>query len=494
MELDDVKQLVRNAAEARATRVFPPLIRASQVKEEPMTINRFPFAKVVSSRLRLVNPSEHYNYEPRRYLERFGGKALWEILMPRVEGGAGFVLAGGALHSSLGIEESVRGSDLDFFPVGLTEEQANKMIQRLISIAQDLGAAGDDADVLARVREAADWRGVDDDTLLDHLELFGNWQNRGVDSSCYGVYRTPNAVTITLRDVSIQLVTRMYPSREAVVRDFDIGPCQVLWDGFDVFMTELGALAYSTGCFPLELDHCTCPRTYARRLHKYLKRGYTLLLPDADPDRLPPKGSIFVPGLGMTGLVIESGRTIAVDPDDFHDTVDDDSASRPTRPHLEIGEGDPCASAIMSSTRENPAPGTAYLYRLIDYNPVGGFIANLVALVRGEAFRVLYYDAGRRMWSVCSVSDLPHLAVDAYLEIQALTTSFEYDHELRDAMTIFCPSLSADRIYARARARLGDEDPRQEIEWSYEPPRGTPISPDEWYGDFIDNSWRIKRY
>jgi hypothetical protein len=105
-----------------------------------------------------------------------------------------------------------------------------------------------------------------------------------------------NAVTIVLGDRTIQLITRLYPSREAVIRDFDLAPAQFLYDGFDVWTTELGALCYSTGCFPLELDHCIAPITYARRLRKYLNRGYILLLLDVDVKQLQQR--FFLPGLG----------------------------------------------------------------------------------------------------------------------------------------------------------------------------------------------------
>jgi hypothetical protein len=544
MEPDDIKQLVRDAAEARATRVFHPLIRASQVKEEPMTINRSLFVKVMRRpsgpasphyACQMTHPSETHIYDPEGYLDRQDRAALREIIMPRVPGGAGFVLAGGALHHSLRHphdvfrnQSRVRNSDFDFFPVGLTEEQADTLVMKLVSVAACATHPDDDDETaLRRIRGVADWRGVDDVTLLGYLGAFGNWrydEDYDLDSRCYGVYRTPNAVTITLRDISIQLITRLYPTRESVVRDFDIGPCQVLWDGFDVFMTELGALAYSTGCFPLELDHCLCPRTYARRLHKYLARGYTLLLLDIDHDALDRDrdASIFIPGLGIECR--REGLTLTCEADDFHDTVDDDSTSRPARPHLEVKASDPWeTSEIMAGCREpltgeeGQVPscsyipvGASYLYRLIDYNPVGSFIANLVALVRGEAFRVLYYsdgsgrgdpvreEAGLRgegEWLVCSGTiDRRFRCDDTRDEIRALMTSFEYDHELRDAMTLFFDGLDVEKIYADARALLSMERPRQQIEWSYEPPRGTPMSPDEWYGDFIDNSWRIKRY
>jgi hypothetical protein len=517
MELDDVKQLVDDAAEARATRVFPPLIRASRVREEPMSINESSFVRVRSEHATPMNhPSEWASYDPVAYPGDLG-ELLRATIMPQAEGGAGFVLAGGALHHSLTMgrrdEENGRSGDLDFFPVGLSEERANTLANKLLSLFNVPDYDEDGAEI-RHVRAAVDWRGVNDETLTRYLDTVGYYSHLGVGEDCHGIYRTPNAITIAMNGRTIQLITRLYPSREAVVRDFDIGPCQVLWDGFDVFMTELGALAYSTGCFPLELDHCTCPRTYARRLHKYLKRGYTLLLPDADRDRAFAKESVFIPGLGMT-CHRGAGPTLVCEADDYHATADDEAVPRPTRPHLEVKIDDPWeTSFLFAGSREPydeeegedeaggthpppretpPCSGTAYLYRLIDYDPISCFCVNLVALVRGEAFRVLYLCDDE--WLVCNGRELPTYGAGLHLvrnEIGALIQSFEYDHELRDAMTAFCPSLNVDEIRIKGRALLGEEEATPGIEWSHEPPRGVAISPDEWYGEIADLSWRVK--
>jgi hypothetical protein len=423
MEPDEIKQLVANAAEARATRNFSPLIRVERVRAEPIVIDRDRFLRVSDGKETAAN----YIRETHRVEGYLGSLAplLFQTILPREAGGAGFVLAGGALHHAL-LTRSVYHdfryasqhgkSDLDFFPVGLNQAQADLLVRRFISLMQCF--AEDDAAFLARIRGCPEWAGTNHAALLDlHALIVGD------DLLTMGIYRTPNAVTVTLCGHTIQLVTRLYPSREAVVRDFDLAPAQFLWDGFQVWTTELGALAYSTGCFPLELDHCLAPTTYARRLHKYLMRGYTLLLLDADVEKLTEH--FFLPGLGcfVTRARNDPLHYIAQSLT-FNETPDDEQDFWPLRDEVttrmdgterdlehdvkseypEVGD----QGAILPYHGQYRYPiydlvGTEfafpiYLYRAMDYDIVSCFIGNMLALLRERAERGEGYGTGQREW------------------------------------------------------------------------------------------------
>jgi hypothetical protein len=512
MNVDELKQLVADAAEARATRNFPDLIDVEQVRAEPIVIDKHSMLRVVGNRLvryhetglRIIRdyeqPCRDLVYVPGASMGGF--MPLLRVIMPRENGGPGFVLAGGALHSSLTPVGAHAGerlyrpyeSDLDFFPVGLTQARANLLVSRLLSIFR--------AGTVAEARAMADWVGVGDEEIADALGVAGIYPP-------YGIYRTPNAVTITLDSREIQLITRLYPTRAAVIRDFDIGPAQVLWDGFRTWVTELGALAYSTGCFPLELDHCLAPTTYARRLDKYLSRGYTLLLLDADISRLADLGGEFrLPGIFNSVEV--DGLVLTCSSSGFSTSPEDEQDFWPVREGLEVLPGDPWEFVGWSSTTDEPGNRhgrPVYLYRVLDYNPTGTFIANLLSWLKEEesqrpegarrseaGWRVCYYSEGQG-WVVCHGIDRERYQQADVEELRVILGGVDTvpgSLWMRAPLTRISPTLDPEAIYHHVHAALGRERASQEIEWSYEPPRGIPIDPDAWYGPLADRSWFTK--
>jgi hypothetical protein len=424
MDLEQIKKLVTDAAEARVTRDFPPLINMERVRDGPMRIDRDRYLRVSDKRAPAFN-RQGKTHDVRGYLGNLH-HLLYRTIMPHDEGGAGFVLAGGALHHALlaryerdlGYELRQGKTDLDFFPVGLGREQADLLVRRFISLTQCFDESN--AAFLAKIRGYPEWNDTRDVTLFDLNMLMV-----GGDLLAASIYRTPNAVTIIMGGgKTIQLITRLYPTRESVVRDFDLAPAQFLWDGFHVWTTELGALCYSTGCFPLELGHCLCPRTYARRLRKYLKRGYTLLLLDADVEKATER--FFLPGLGC---FIEASKDdplrYVAETTPFQDRPDDDQPFWPLRDevttridgterdleadvkraHPELseaieeasrlsGDHDPIHETTMIN-RHRPV----YLYRAMSYNIPSCFIANMLALLRESVEQALAASAtSQRCW------------------------------------------------------------------------------------------------
>jgi hypothetical protein len=80
------------------------------------------------------------------------------------------------------------------------------------------------------------------------------------------------------RDCLVQVILRRYSTDAEVIHGFDLGSSAFLWDGKQVLMTGLGRLAAEHGINVLNLD--ARRGSYERRLARYFKRGFDLVLPD----------------------------------------------------------------------------------------------------------------------------------------------------------------------------------------------------------------------
>jgi hypothetical protein len=85
----------------------------------------------------------------------------------------------------------------------------------------------------------------------------------------------------------VQIILHAYRSPLEVVSHFDIDACCVLYDGQDVFCNTRGrrALNYRVNIADTHMRG----RTYEKRLLKYSKRGFGLVVPGFDPERQNPE-------------------------------------------------------------------------------------------------------------------------------------------------------------------------------------------------------------
>jgi hypothetical protein len=303
-DIDDerLREMVLRAAEERATGKFSPLLTIEEVEEHP--VRWVGSAAIV--RAKETRNGDQVREWQTRLDECFGGEddgdyrpevntffsVLRDVVMPPGEGRGGFVIAGGFVCSlvSQGYRPSAQ-LDIDFFPVGLDAGMAEHRVNQLLNLLWS-----DSAEHLhPRLWPNRAFAGA----LLDRTRYA--LVDAPEDGVTAYVYRTPNAITINIPTFyRLQFITRLYPTQEAVVRDFDIGPCQMLYDGYRLRMTELAAFAYRTRLFPPELDHCVCPSTYARRLGKYMQRGWHLILLDASPEAIIENMPYYLPGMGVS--------------------------------------------------------------------------------------------------------------------------------------------------------------------------------------------------
>nr|QBK90997.1 MAG: hypothetical protein LCPAC201_02980 [Pithovirus LCPAC201] len=81
-----------------------------------------------------------------------------------------------------------------------------------------------------------------------------------------------------------QIILRLYGHPSEVLHGFDLGSCQLAYDGKDVFTTSVGLLAIRMG---INIVGMTRRRdTYEKRLLKYLSRGFKIVFPNLSPASL----------------------------------------------------------------------------------------------------------------------------------------------------------------------------------------------------------------
>lgn len=84
-------------------------------------------------------------------------------------------------------------------------------------------------------------------------------------------------IEFTWNRIKVQIIRRCYSTLRSIIHGFDISACAVAYDGTQVFMTHRALYTYKTGMILTdpEIDRS---KTYEKRLDKYFKRGFSILL------------------------------------------------------------------------------------------------------------------------------------------------------------------------------------------------------------------------
>ena len=91
----------------------------------------------------------------------------------------------------------------------------------------------------------------------------------------------------TSRNNIAQVILRRYSHPSEVLHGFDLGSCQLAYDGKDVFTTSAGLLAIRMGINIVDMSRRR--DTYEKRLLKYLSRGFKIVFPNLSPASLKLK-------------------------------------------------------------------------------------------------------------------------------------------------------------------------------------------------------------
>ena len=196
------------------------------------------------------------------FQERLAGPDWFDAVTKFVQKTPGLIMAGGYVVktylSLLGHKtDSKACQDIDLFltePASSSPEAANKVVTDLEQV---------------------------------FIEYCGNFRNR---SNYYSMSRTSNCVNFFLRDNYeeggdiAQVILRRYSHPSEVLHSFDLGSCQLAYDGKEVFTTSVGLLAIKMGINIIDMTRRR--RTYERRLSKYLDRGFGIVFPNLSPASL----------------------------------------------------------------------------------------------------------------------------------------------------------------------------------------------------------------
>lgn len=79
------------------------------------------------------------------------------------------------------------------------------------------------------------------------------------------------------RCITYQFIHRVYPNLGSVLGGFDLGPCMVAYDGYDIWATEIGAWSHINKRFVIDISRRST--TFATRIKKYIRRGYIAIMP-----------------------------------------------------------------------------------------------------------------------------------------------------------------------------------------------------------------------
>jgi hypothetical protein len=194
----------------------------------------------------------------------------------------GMVLAGGAAAGIL-MRQAKLYSDFDLFLVGHASNSA--ALQAIATLANHLFAW-----------HQALWVSSDCARMVDPMRVC---RTRGCITFVVPTPELPKPAPMS-KPIQIQVILHHYGDVTEVIRDFDLGSSAVAWDGAQVVLTAIGKFAAEHGANILNL--AIRRASYERRLARYFKRGYDIVLPDLDKSFLTEAYPGTLPYMEMCGV------------------------------------------------------------------------------------------------------------------------------------------------------------------------------------------------
>lgn len=215
------------------------------------------------------------------------------------------LIAGGCVSSTL--LDKNNDNDIDIFIYGLNVKQANEKLNTIVKQIYDSYFAVMEENMTRKLKQEKDEEGLTKDeldALRDQTNItvvrnnrcltleFGKIEKRRpnktklarmVSSQEESSFHTPTPqVNLTQK---LQIIFRVYRSKEEILLGFDLGSSAVGYDGTDVLFTGLGKLSYEY--LINVVDPSRRSTTYERRLVKYYNRGFQIVLRNLDIKKLP---------------------------------------------------------------------------------------------------------------------------------------------------------------------------------------------------------------
>lgn len=127
--------------------------------------------------------------------------------------------------------------------------------------------------------------------LINHLTKdYDYFSSTFLNSHQYYITRTNHCVNIIMNvqlsyneikykkdDFKFQIILYLHKSKSSILHRFDLGSSCVGYDGQNILLTSFGKFSFEYGCNIV--DTTSYHRTYNCRLKKYLKRGFNIIVP-----------------------------------------------------------------------------------------------------------------------------------------------------------------------------------------------------------------------
>lgn len=161
-------------------------------------------------------------------------------------------------------------SDVDFFIYGLELENATERVKEWL------------IDILINSQKNKNNKKYDDN---EEKSCTINNKKKKYEITHYNIIRSNHTISITINNqYKLQLIFRLYNSISEILHGFDLGSSAVGYDGENIYMTSLGKFCHEHSCNIVDTTRRST--TYEQRLKKYFERGFNIVLPKLDINKL----------------------------------------------------------------------------------------------------------------------------------------------------------------------------------------------------------------
>lgn len=193
------------------------------------------------------------------------------------------LFAGGCIADILTYKNSI--NDVDIFIYGLSSQEAKQRIYKLvndlyISYKKYLHLSVCKKNLIEMKKEKDT-----NEKKIDKCTICNKTYDQFID---FKYIQNNNCITIILNErYTFQIILRVYKSIAEVLYGFDIGASAVGFDGNNVYYTHLSKFAYEYFCNIIDTTRRST--TYEARLYKYLNKGFEIILPHLNIQKLSKK-------------------------------------------------------------------------------------------------------------------------------------------------------------------------------------------------------------
>ncbi len=212
----------------------------------------------------MLKHSDHFNAIFWKNYSKFFSKVKTENIL----------IAGGCVIGTL--LQSKWDNDIDIFIYGLNQEEANNKINQLV---EEIYASYQDYLLSEHFKQMRKEGTILEDIKPEEL-LY-------MLSDKLDITNVRNKHCLTLQfgfGEKIQIIFRLYRSISEILHGFDLGSSAIGYDGKNIYFTSLGKFAYEY--LSNIVDTSRRSTTYEKRLMKYQSRGFQIILPNLDINKL----------------------------------------------------------------------------------------------------------------------------------------------------------------------------------------------------------------